>query len=446
MLSRFVGPDRPDSAELSLCVRCGFCLNVCPTYLELGVEMDSPRGRLSLMRALEEGRVEPTPRVLRYFDQCLQCRACESACPSGVPYGRLMEATRADLFQQGRRSRRQRLLWDLVMRRLVPSPRRLRWVALGLRIYQRWGLQRLVRASGMLRLVAPRLAEVEAMAPDATRPFFRPGDERRYAPPGTPRARVALLSGCVMPLLYGATHHATARVLSRNGAAVTAPKRQVCCGALHAHSGDLETARALARRDIDVFLAEDPAAIIVNAAGCGSHMKEHGHLLRNDVRYARKAERFAGLVRDVHEYLLKEGFDAPGGALQRSVTYQDSCHLVHGQKVREAPRAVLRAIPGLELREMAHPDQCCGSAGIYSVVQRGLAGAILAEKMAEIDATGAEAVCTANPGCMMQLDAGLRLQGRSGGPRGRTLHVIELLDESYRLAEGEDYAARRESF
>ena len=437
-ISRFLGADKPDSAELGLCVHCGMCLNACPTYLVLGVETDSPRGRLQLMRAADEGRVDLTPRVLAHFDQCLQCRACETACPSGVPYGRIMEGARADIFQQKGQGRRARLLWNVIMRGIFPHPRRLRLLGLSLRAYQRLGLQWLVRRSGLLRLLPSRLAEIEALTPDATNPFFLPRDVERYAPAAEPTARAAMLTGCVMPLIFGATHHATARVLSRNGVRVLATPDQICCGALHAHSGDLRTARELARKNVDVFLADDPDAIVVNSAGCGSHMKEYAHLLRDDDAYADKGKRFAALVRDVHEYLVEIGIDAPAGVLDRAVTYQDSCHLVHAQKVTDAPRTVLRAIPGLELREMLHPDRCCGSAGIYSVVQSKLSRAILKEKMDEINATGAEQVCTANPGCMVQLDNGLRLFGKGG----RSVHVVDLLDESYRLAEGDAYADR----
>ena len=246
--------DGPSDAELSLCVHCGFCLSYCPTYLELGQEPDSPRGRLQLMKALAEERVQPTPRVLQHFDRCLQCRACETACPSLVPYGRLMEATRADLFQQGRLlTGRRRWLWRLVMRGVFPYPRRLRALGTMLWLVQRSGLQRLARRTGLLSRLAPPLARLDALAPDLRRPFFRPSDVARYATPGAPRAGVAMLTGCVMPMSHPETHHATARTLSRNGVRVTAPAGQVCCGALHAHGGDVETARALARRNIDTF-------------------------------------------------------------------------------------------------------------------------------------------------------------------------------------------------
>ena len=439
VLSRFVGPDKPDSGELTLCVHCGFCLNACPTYLELGVETESPRGRLYLMRALDEGRVDLTPRVRSHFDRCLQCRACETACPSLVPFGRLMEATRADLFQNQPQPLKQRFLWRVIMREVFPHPTRLRFLWTTLAWYQRSALQRLVRRSGLLKLVAPNLADLDALAPDATQPIFLPRDVDRYAPPPSPRARVALLTGCVMPLAFGDTHHTTVRVLLRNGVAVDAPGGQICCGALHAHSGDLHTARRLARVNIDQFLAADPDAIIVNSAGCGSHMKEYAHLLRRDPQYAEKAARFAALVKDVQEYLVDLGIDPPRGALNRSVTYQDSCHLVHAQKVTTAPRTLLRQIPGLELREMAHPDRCCGAAGIYSLVQGRIARQILQTKMEEITAAGADQLCTANPGCMLQLDTGLRLFG----PGGRSRHVVQLLDESYALAEGREYVKPR---
>ena len=260
-----------------------------------------------------------------------------------------------------------------------------------------------------------------------------------------------------MPLSHPDTHHATARVLSRNGVRVTAPAGQLCCGALHAHGGDVEEARRLARRNIDQFLPSDsdlaadasadanldatPDAIVVNAAGCGSHMKEYGRLLRDDPAYADRAARFATLVRDVSEYLSQIGFEAPKGALDRSVTYQDSCHLVHAQRVKSAPRELLRSIPGLELREMRRPDGCCGGAGLYSVMQSDLSDAILRDKMSDIDQTQADQVCSANPGCLLQLDAGLRLYVESTWMR--SAHVVDLLDESYRRAEGEDYARAR---
>ncbi len=430
--------DRPDPGELGLCVHCGFCLNACPTYLDLGLETDSPRGRIALMRALDDGRIDWTPRVQQHFDQCLQCRACETACPSKVPYGRLMEATRAEAFAQQRWPRRRRLLWRIVMRGVFPSPRRLRLAGYGLKLYQRLGLQTLIRKSGLLRHLAPGLADVEALSPDARARFYDNREAERVAPTAPLRARAALLTGCMMPLAYPETHRATVRVFARNGVAVRAPREQVCCGALHVHGGDVEAARELARKNISAFLPEDgePSdAILINAAGCGSHLKEYGHLLRNDPAWAERAADFASRVRDVHEYLVEIGFEPPAGELNRAVTYQDSCHLSHAQEVRKAPRQLLRAIPGLQLREMRAPDRCCGSAGIYSIMQSDISQRVLAEKMEDVLATGAQQICTANPGCMLQLDAGIARHDAAGALSARTAHAIELLDESYRRAD-----------
>ena len=431
--------DRPDEGELGLCVHCGFCLNACPTYLDLGVETDSPRGRIALMRGLDDGRIEWSAGVQKHFDQCLQCRACETACPSKVPYGRLMEATRAEAFAQDRWPRRQRLIWRLVMRGVFPSPRRLRAAGYLLKVYQRTGMQALVRRSGLLRRFAPKLADMDALSPDARSRFYANREAERVAPQGETRARAALLTGCMMPLAYPGTHRATVRVFARNGVAVGAPSSQVCCGALHAHGGDVEAARELARKNIDAFLPDGgdaPDAILINAAGCGSHLKEYGHLLRNDRDYAERAANFGARVRDVHEYLVEVGFDPPQGRIERKVTYQDSCHLAHAQGVRSAPREVLGAIPGLELREMFKPDRCCGSAGIYSVVQSEISQRVLAEKMEDVLSTGAEQVCTANPGCMLQLDAGIARFDRDGSMMPKSAHAIELLDEAYRRGDG----------
>ena len=373
--------DRPDAGELGLCVHCGFCLNACPTYHDLGIETDSPRGRIALMRGLDEGRIDWSPRVQRHFDQCLQCRACETACPSKVPYGRLMEATRAEAFAQQKWPRRQRIIWRLVMRGIFPYPSRLRLMGSGLKLYQRLVVQKLLRRSGLLRKVSPRLADIDELSPVADQPFFRNQEAAAIQPRHPVRAQARLITGCMMPLAYPETHRATVRVFARNGVAVEAPTSQVCCGALHAHGGDVEAARDLARRNIDAITPEAddlPDAILINAAGCGSHLKEYGHLLRNDANYAQRAEAFAARVRDVHEYLVEIGFDAPTGEINRAVTYQDSCHLSHAQNVRRAPRELLRSILGLTLNEMRTPDKCCGSAGIYSVVQSDISQRVLA--------------------------------------------------------------------
>ncbi len=434
--------DRPDAGDLGLCVHCGFCLNACPTYHDLGIETDSPRGRIALMRGLDNGRIEWSPRVQQHFDQCLQCRACETACPSKVPYGRLMEATRAEAFTQNKWPRRQRIIWRLVMRGLFPYPRRMRLAGYGLKLYQMTGIQSLVRKSGLLRRLSPKLADIDALSPVADKPFYANREAAQIAPTQPLRARARLITGCMMPLAYPDTHRATVRVFARNGVAVDAPESQLCCGALHAHGGDIEAARNLARQNIDALTPQTsdlPDAILINAAGCGSHLKEYGHLLRNDASYAERATAFAARVRDVHEYLVELGFAPPRGRIERTVTYQDSCHLSHAQNIRSAPRDVLRSIPGLTLEEMRKPDKCCGSAGIYSVVQSDISKRVLAEKMEDVLSTNAEQVCTANPGCMLQLDAGIARFDDERRMMPRSTHAIELLDESYKLGDQEQF-------
>jgi Fe-S oxidoreductase len=416
--------DRPSDADMSQCVHCGFCLQQCPTYLELGLEIDSPRGRIHLIRSLVDGRAEPTPSLVRHLDLCLQCRACETACPSSVPYGRIMESGRAMLVQQGRVPRAWRLR-VLALRQLFPHPRRLALLFGLLRLYQRSGLQRLLRATRLLRVLPFGLADADAMLPQVPSRRFRMPQTR----PGT--RRVALLTGCVMPILYARTHEATVRVLERQSVEVVAPPAQRCCGALSLHAGDRRTARELARRNIDAFLDAGIDAVVVNSAGCGSTLKEYGELLEHDAEYAEKARRFSASVRDVTEFLAETGIEPPTTPLPYRVTYQDSCHLVHAQRVRAAPRDLLRGIPNLDLVELDTPDRCCGSAGVYSFAQRDMSLRLLDDKMRDVAATGADVIATANPGCMMQLEAGLR---RAGLP-GRVVHVVELLDEAYRAEE-----------
>ncbi|GMU40982.1 MAG: hypothetical protein AMXMBFR23_18480 [Chloroflexota bacterium] len=426
---RFVGPDAPAAADLANCIHCGFCLPSCPTYLATGQELESPRGRLHLISAVHDGRIEATDRVLGHLDQCLLCRACETACPSAVPYGRIMEDTRAALMANPTAEQPSAWRWRaVILREVLAHPRRLRVVlALG-RAYRASGLQRAVRGP-LARLLPARLRHREAALPSLpARPFRRTGT---LAAPAGARRRVALLLGCVAGDLYPETHEASVRVLAHLGCEVVAPPEQGCCGALHAHAGDAETARALARRNIAAFEAAGVDAVIVNAAGCGAAMKEYGRLLRHDPRWAARAEAFAADVRDILEFVAGEGVPGGLGRVERTVTLQDACHLAHAQRIREAPRAILRAIPGLDLREQVHPDRCCGSAGLYSIVQPEMSGAVLAAKMAEIAATGARTVCTENAGCAMQIESGIRRTGMDAD----VVHVIELLDEAIRASE-----------
>jgi glycolate oxidase iron-sulfur subunit len=420
--------DKPQIFDLDRCVHCGLCLNACPTYRELGVEMDSPRGRVYQMVKVAEG-APITPSYLEHIGLCLACRGCETACPSGVQYGRLVEAARAEIEANMERSWTQRLFRRFVFGHLLQSPALLKMAGAGMYLYQASGLQRLLRGMGVMKFLGP-LGGVEQLSPPAEPPFFFSRIGRTFPAEGRKTHRVAFLAGCIANVSFARLNEATVRVLQKNGCEVVTPEGQGCCGALHVHAGLPGEAGKLARRNIDAILGGDFDAIITNAAGCGSTLKEYGHLLENDPQYAAKAQEFAGLMRDVTEFLAGIELSPPMGEVRATVTYQDSCHLAHGQKVRAAPRKLLAAVPGLQFREMPFADICCGSAGIYNVVQNEMAMQILRRKMDSVNATGAEIIATANPGCMLQLQAGARMHGRGQ----RVAHVVELLDEAYRNA------------
>ncbi len=439
----FRGVDVPAEADLYRCVHCGLCLSSCPTYATLRVETESPRGRIALMRAVHEGRVGISERIVSHWEMCLQCRACEAVCPSGVPYGRIMEYSRAQVLAQGKQGRSLRRIDRLLLRAALPHPRRLRWGAGLLLLYQRSGLRRLVRASGLLQRLSPALAEMERQLPDLRGRFFKPS-RRVYAATGRPSdtadtaakpLTVGLLSGCVMPLMQGDTMRAAVRVLTRNGCDVIVPPGQGCCGALNLHAGDLALARRMARRNIDLFLAAGVDWIVTASAGCGSNMKEYGELLKNDPEYAEAARRFGSLTKDITEFLDDLPLTPPAGRVARRVTYQDPCHLAHAQRITAAPRRLLQAIPGLELVEMEQSAMCCGGAGIYAMTQPEVSGKILNAKLENIGSSGAEQVVTANPGCIMQLARGLAESG--GAAAGYPVcHIVDLLDEGYGGAGG----------
>ncbi len=423
----FTWPDAPAESDLYRCVHCGLCLSSCPTYVETALEMESPRGRLALMKAVNEGRVEITPRIVSHWEMCLQCRACEAVCPSGVPYGRIMERTRAQVRAAGLQSRELRRFSRFFLRAALPHPRRLRFGAHLIRLYQRLGIQKLLRLSRLLHLLPGGIADLEAQLPSMGR-FFGPSATVHPAQ-GEKRMTVALLSGCVMPLMQGPTMEATVRVLTRNGCDVLVPRGQGCCGALNAHAGDLENSRAMARKNIDSLMAAGVEQIVTSSAGCGSTMKEYAELLKDDPDYNAKAVRFGEMTQDVTEFLVGLPFQAPTSTINRKVTYLDPCHLAHAQRITAAPRAILNSIPGLELVEMENSTLCCGGAGIYSSVQPALSQRLLKRKLNAIDATGTQEVITANPGCMLQVEQGFR----SRGTAGRVRHVVDILDEAYGL-------------
>jgi glycolate oxidase iron-sulfur subunit len=422
--SGFSGADIPAYDDYAHCVHCGLCLNHCPTYKLWGLEADSPRGRIRQIVLVDQGRLPLGDSFVKHIDQCLDCRACETACPSGVEYGKLVEAARAQIEQNYRRPFFSRLARDFVFRGLLPYPRRIAILARLLYVYQRSGLQSLARATGILRLLG--LADREKLLPPIDSRFFFSNLGRTYPAIGQRRARVALFAGCVAQVSFSALHEATIRVLTANGCEVVVPAGQTCCGALAAHAGVRDVARSLARINLDVFLGDEFDAVITNAAGCGSTLKEYEHLFASGTTEHDKAHAFRQKMRDVTEFLADLGLSAHLATLPMRVTYQDSCHLLHGQKVREAPRKLLRAIPGLELVEMAMADYCCGSAGSYNVTETQTSLALLAEKMKHARATNAPVIVTANPGCLLQMRAGAQIHHTGQ----EVVHVMELLDRA----------------
>lgn len=415
------GPERPSDEDLNRCTRCGLCEQACPTYRVLGLEADSPRGRIFLMKQVADGESDIDADMAEHLYVCLGCRACETACPSGVPYGRLLEYGRYQVEKRGLitpRRRGWRLLRTAAFEWLLPRRWLTRLALAPAVLLQRWPA---LRATA--QAIAPgRLRDLLRMIPDA------PPDAARPAVHAYPdaRFRVGLFRGCVMDVLFAHVHTAERRVLTRAGCLVIDPPGQWCCGALNVHAGERDVARGMARRLIDAF--EDCAVdfIAVDSAGCGAVLKEYGELLRDDPAYAESAHAFALKVRDVAELLAEIGMPAGTRQVLERVTYQDACHLAHGQRVREQPRALLRSVPGLEFVEMAGADRCCGAAGVYSLTNPVMSKTVLDDKLDALAATGATTVVTGNPGCHMQLRAGIEARGMPV----RVRHIVELLDEA----------------
>lgn len=441
----FSGKDKPSSDIINTCVHCGLCLSSCPTYRETGLEMSSPRGRIYLMKAVDEGRIGLDSAVFQeQMSQCLNCRACEAVCPSGVQYGAILEASRVQLEQARAagvikddggqpaqaalppRPLWQRALRGVVFNQLFKDMGLFRAFSASMALYQRSGAQWFARKSGILKLLG--LAETETMLPPISRSFTVPRGQI-FPAEGQARYSVAILTGCIMSTAFADVHEATIRVLQKNGCEVIIPPDQSCCGALHTHGGDLDGGRDLARRNIEAFEGLGVDAIVVNAAGCGSTLKEYGHLLHDDPAWHERAVRFADKVKDVHEFLAGiELNKADLKPLTISVTYQEPCHLAHAQRITVQPRTMLKAIPGLELREMHESALCCGSAGVYNVTQPQMAAQLGARKVNNALATGARVIATANPGCALQLAGELRRRGEDVQVR----YIVELLDQSYR--------------
>ncbi len=437
----FTIPDPPRDADLLRCVHCGLCLNHCPTYRLTSLETESPRGRIFLIKELAEGKQIVNAPFEEHIGLCLNCRNCETVCPSGVRYSVLLEAARGEIVKQGKFSRKEKLIRWAIFKQLFPYPARLNFVAGMTGLYQRT-IQPIVRASGILKLFG-KLGELEGMLPARQLRQYRPPKPKHVAPEiegayHTPspvarrpssanRGRVALFTGCLMRAGFANIHEATVRVLEKNHYAVIVPDGQICCAALHVHAGERDIAREMAKRNIDLFMQEQWDAIVINAAGCGAQLKEYAEIFRDDPEYFLKAEEFAKRVKDVSELLAPN--IAPNASLQNKtrVTYQDACHLAHAQKIRVQPRQVLKQIGNVELVEMRASDRCCGSAGIYNVVHPEMSDQLADEKIANTRDTRAQIVVTGNIGCLLQLEYG----ARRAGWNGRVMHLVELLDEAY---------------
>jgi glycolate oxidase iron-sulfur subunit len=421
----------PSNEIIDKCVHCGFCLPVCPTYVLWGQEMDSPRGRIYLMKMASEGATEMNATWVSHFDTCLGCMACMTACPSGVDYGKLIEATRAQIERKTERSSGEKLHRRFMFETFT-QPERLRRMRLPLLVYQKSGLQAVMRSSGLLKLLPKKLRAMESLLPK-----LGPREAVAEVTPavGVKRKRVGLLLGCVQREFFSQVNAATARVLAAEGCEVVAPQAQPCCGALLVHAGEEAAAVELAKRTIDTFERADVETVVTNAAGCGSNVKEYGHLLRDEPEYAERAIAFAAKCKDVSEVLVGLEPRAKRRQLKLRVAFHDSCHLLHAQGVRLQPRGLLSSIPGLELAEIPEAAICCGSAGIFNLVQPNAATELGNRKAGLIAALKADVVATGNPGCVLQMQSALARLGQ----KTPVVHTIQLLDASIRGEPGESF-------
>lgn len=429
-LKGFDSNQPPQQDLINACVHCGFCLATCPSYRVIGKETDSPRGRIYLMNDINQGTAALTPSITQHFDTCLGCLACVTTCPSGVQYDQLIAAVRPQVERNQPRSLADRTVRTIIFN-LFPYPNRLRSLLPMFWLYQKIGLQNLVRTSGFLQKMFPRLSAMASILPDITLESFQEELPEVIPAQGERRYRVGLILGCVQRLFFSNINQATIRVLTANGCEVVIPKSQGCCAALPAHQGQATQAQALARQMIDSFAETDVDAVIINAAGCGHTLKEYHHILGEDANYQDKATQFVGKVRDVQEFLMEIGITAELSSITNQdlkVVYQDACHLLHGQKISAQPRQILRQIPGVRLIEPRDAALCCGSAGVYNMLQPEVADQLGRQKVENLLNTGAAVIASPNPGCSLQISKHLRMQGTGI----KLMHPIELLDYSIR--------------
>ncbi|MBP3040625.1 (Fe-S)-binding protein [Bacillaceae bacterium Marseille-Q3522] len=430
-LSNYLWSDPPDEVKWADCVHCGMCLESCPTYEQTGQEQHSPRGRVHLIKSVAEGKLEVNEQFMDPVFACLDCRACTTACPADVDVGGLIEEARGQIRQAMPLKGWKKTVNKLFLHGLFPHQNRLQSLGNILKFYQKSGLQAFVRKTKLINVMPQHLVEMEAIMPEVKKPVRKTYEnESVIRARGESKREVALLSGCIMDIMFSDINEATIRVLTRNGNNVKIPQNQTCCGALHVHAGDREMGRKLAKQNIEAF--QDAETIIVNSAGCGCMMKEYPELFREDPEWKEKAEAFSNKVEDITKYLHDSGYEKPKASLKTRITYHDACHLAHGQGVREEPRSILANIPGVEIKQMPHSDRCCGSAGIYNITNPEMADAVLQSKM-EYVPDEVEMISMGNPGCMLQMAKGVKKYGRNQ----KIVHTVQLLDWAYQKTDEE---------
>lgn len=423
--SNYLWSDVPDENKWADCVHCGMCLEACPTYELTGQEQHSPRGRVHLIKSVAEGKIEVNERFLDPVFACLDCRACTTACPADVDVGGLIEEARGQIRQAIPLKGWKKWVSLFFLQGLFPHQHRLNTLAKGLKFYQKSGMQKIVRKTGLMKIMPQHLIDMEAVMPEVQQPVRIKYQKEKVIPArGEAKGSVSFLTGCVMDVMFSDINQATINVLTRNGNDVTIPPRQTCCGALHIHAGDRETGRKLAKQNIEAFQESDK--IIINSAGCGCMLKEYPELFREDPEWHEKAVNFSNKVEDISKFLYDTGYEKPKAEIKTRLTYHDACHLAHGQGVRQEPRDILIHIPGVEMVHMPNADRCCGSAGIYNITNPEMAGEVLESKMKNVP-NDVEMISMGNPGCMLQMAMGVKKYGRSQ----KIVHTIQLLDWAY---------------
>ncbi len=398
----------PDDDVLSQCIHCGMCLATCPTYELTKLETSSPRGRIRMIKSVARGEMEITPAFANEMSFCLDCQACETACPAGVKYGSMVEAARVEVAHAGHYSFTRRFLSKILMKKVLASKKKLKFTAHLLYFYQNSGIQKLLHASGLFKLFSKKLAELDKLSPQVSKKFSDEMIDEVILPDGEVKYKTAFLTGCLMNVMFADINKDTVDVLKSCGCEIYSPKDQECCGSLHAHNGDFETAKNLARKNLDIFTRKEFDFLVSNSAGCGAFMKEYGHVLADDPEYAERAKEFSAKIKDITEFISEQKPEIPLDVFNESATYHDACHLAHTQKIITQPREVLNTVPGMQLKPLEESMWCCGSAGIYNIVRYEDSMKILERKMNNIRKTQARVVVTGNPGCIQQIRYGAK--------------------------------------